>query len=43
MVDIINRLKEYNINPIVVDPWVNETDAINEYGLKLSVLSDVGP
>ena len=41
VVDIINRLKEYNINPIVVDPWVNETDAINEYGLKLSVLSEV--
>lgn len=39
--DIIRRLNEYEIKPIVVDPWANETDAIREYGVKLTKFSDV--
>lgn len=33
--DIINRLGEYNIKPLVVDPWANPKDAMIEYGINL--------
>lgn len=33
--DIYNRLEEYGIKPIVVDPWASERDAIYEYGITL--------
>lgn len=39
--DIINRLKEYGIKPIVVDPWANKIDAMSDYGIKLMLLSEV--
>jgi UDP-N-acetyl-D-galactosamine dehydrogenase len=41
VVDIIKRLKEYEINPIVVDPWANEKEALEEYGITLTKLEDV--
>ena len=39
--DIIKRLKEYEINPIVVDPWANEIDAQMEYGVRLTPMSEL--
>ena len=39
--DIIKRLNEYDIEPIVVDPWASERDAQHEYGVKLTKLEDV--
>lgn len=39
--DIIKRLNEYDIKPIVVDPWANERDAMQEYGVKLTKLEDI--
>lgn len=33
--DIINRLKEYEINPIVTDPWADPELAKKEYGVDL--------
>ncbi len=39
--DIIKRLKEYGIEPLVVDPWANETDVMNEYNVALTKLEDV--
>lgn len=39
--DIINRLKEYEIIPAVVDPWASEKDAAHEYGITLTKLEDV--
>lgn len=39
--DIIKRLNEYEIEPIVVDPWASERDAMHEYGVKLTKLEDV--
>lgn len=39
--DIIKRLNEYEIYPLVVDPWANEADALAEYGVTLSKLEDV--
>ena len=39
--DIIKRLAEYEITPIVVDPWASERDAMHEYGVTLTKLEDV--
>lgn len=39
--DIIKRLNEYDISPIVVDPWASEADAMHEYGIKLTKYEDV--
>lgn len=39
--DIIKRLNEYGITPIIVDPWANEQDAIREYGVHLTHIEDV--
>lgn len=39
--DIIKRLNEYGIYPVVVDPWASEKDAMHEYGVTLTKLEDV--
>ena len=39
--DIIQRLNEYEISPIVVDPWASQRDAMHEYGVTLTKLEDV--
>lgn len=39
--DIIEELKNYEITPIVVDPWASERDAMNEYGVTLTKLKDI--
>ena len=39
--DIIKTLNEYGIEPIVVDPWASERDAMHEYGVTLTKLEDV--
>ena len=39
--DIIRQLNQYGIEPIVVDPWASERDAMHEYGVKLTKLEDV--
>jgi UDP-N-acetyl-D-galactosamine dehydrogenase len=39
--DIILRLKEYGITPVVVDPWASESDAIHEYGVTLTKIDHI--
>lgn len=39
--DIIKRLNEYEINPVVVDPWASERDAMHEYHVALTKLEEV--
>lgn len=39
--DIIKRLNEYGIEPIVVDPWASEREAMREYGVELTPLHEV--
>ena len=41
VVDIINRLKEYDINPIVTDSWADHTIAQKEYNVELTEWEDV--
>lgn len=38
--DIITRLNEYGINPVVVDPWANKEDALREYGVELKGMEE---
>lgn len=39
--DIIKRLNEYGIEPVVADPWASERDAVREYGVELTKLEDI--
>ena len=39
--DIINRLKEYGVTPVVVDPWANKDEALKEYGVDLVKVEDL--
>lgn len=39
--DIVKRLNEYSIDPIVVDPWASAEDAKREYGISLTKFDDV--
>ncbi|MBQ6839384.1 MAG: nucleotide sugar dehydrogenase [Oscillospiraceae bacterium] len=38
--DVIGRLGEYGISPVVVDPWADENDAMREYGVQLHTLDE---
>ena len=38
--DIIIRLREYGVTPVVVDPWASKEDAMHEYGVTLSSLEE---
>ena len=39
--DIIKQLNTYGIEPIVVDPWASERDAMIEYGVTLTKLEEI--
>lgn len=39
--DIIVRLKEYGIDPVVVDPWASQRDAMQEYGVTLTPMEEI--
>lgn len=39
--DIIKRLAEYGIKPLVVDPWSEPADAKKEYNVELTDMKDV--
>lgn len=38
VIDLINELKEWNINVVVSDPWADPEEVMHEYGIKLSVI-----
>lgn len=39
--DIIKRLADYNIEPVVVDPWVSAQEAKSVYNVNLTFMEDV--
>ena len=41
VVDIINRLKEYEITPVVTDSWADKEVAKKEYGVDLVEFKDI--
>lgn len=38
--DIVKRLEEYNVHPMVVDPWANEKEAMQEYNIVLKPIEE---
>lgn len=38
--DIIHRLAEYEIQPVVIDPWANAADAKREYHVELAEMEE---
>ncbi len=38
--DVYARLREYGVEPVVVDPWASQRDAGKEYGITLSSLEE---
>ncbi|QWE00772.1 nucleotide sugar dehydrogenase [Polynucleobacter sp. JS-Mosq-20-D10] len=38
VIDLINELKQWSVNVIVVDSWANHTEVLSDYGIKLSDL-----
>ena len=41
VVDIVNRLKEYDINPVVTDGWADAAVAKHEYGVDLVPFEEI--
>lgn len=41
VVDIIDHLKEYDINPVVADPWADAAVAKHEYGVDLIAFEEL--
>lgn len=41
VVDIITSLKEYDIEPLIVDPHANPKDVRQEYGIQLSQINEI--
>lgn len=41
VIDIIKRLKEYGIEPVVFDPWADKDDVKYEYGIDLFEIDEV--
>lgn len=39
--DIIKQLNKYGIEPLVVDPWANDIDAMHEYGVTLTPFEEI--
>lgn len=39
--DVVDRLRQFGIEPIVVDPWASSRDAELGYGVHLTLLEDV--
>lgn len=39
--DIVKRLREYEIEPVVIDPWADKEDAKHEYGIELTPMSEL--
>lgn len=39
--DVIKRLNEFGIEPMVIDPWASAEDAMREYGVKLTPVEEV--
>lgn len=39
--DVINRLREFGVVPIVVDPWADAKETMHEYNVSITKLEDV--
>ena len=39
--DIIKRLREFEINPVICDPWATNEDAMKDYNVELTDINDI--
>lgn len=39
--DIVSRLKQFEVNPMIVDPWASDREAMEEYGVSLTNLVNI--
>ena len=42
VIDIVDELKAYEIDVDIIDPWCNPVEALNDYGLVVSKVVEVG-
>ena len=43
VIDLINELKHWNVNVVVVDPWANAEEVQHEYGITLGHIDATSP
>lgn len=41
IIDIVNELKEYGINPVITDPTADSDEALREYGVEFTDISEI--
>lgn len=41
VIDIVRKLNEYGIEPVIVDPWADADEAYREYGVQLKDIADI--
>lgn len=41
VIDIVNELKEYGLNPMIADPEADAEEAKHEYGIEFDLIEDV--
>ena len=41
VLEIVNRLKEYGVEPVICDPWADVKEAEQAYGVKLQKVQDM--
>lgn len=41
VIDIVRKLNEFGIDPIIVDPWVNDDEAYMEYGIHITDIDNI--
>lgn len=43
VVDLVNELKNWNVNVVVTDPWANAEEVMHEYGIQLGAINASHP
>src|SRR5690554_7284476 len=41
VIDIVKELREYEVDPIVIDPVADQEEAFHEYGIELASYSEI--
>lgn len=41
VIDIVNELKEYGVNPVIVDPVADQEEALHEYGIRFEEMKNI--
>lgn len=41
VIDIIDRLRYFNIEPVIVDPWADAKETMEHYGIQLNAIEEI--